>query len=54
VIGRPDMPPDIEPLIGLMSVILLAIGEKLRRRLKRKRLVSLVLTVKDMDESSEE
>ncbi len=46
------MTPDIEQHIALMLGTLLAIGETLRRWLKRKRNVSLTLTISDTPENS--
>ena len=47
------MPPDMQQHIAVMSAILLAIGEILRR-LKKKNRVKLVLTIDDMDGNSSE
>ena len=46
------MTPDIEQHIVLMLGTLLAIGETLRRVLKRRRLGNLVLTLSVTDENS--
>ena len=48
------MTPDIAPHIGLMLGTLLAIGETLRRLLKRRSRVKLVLTIEDTEKNSEE
>ncbi len=46
------MTPDIEQHIALTLGTLLAIGETLRRLLKRKKRVSLLLTIDDIPENS--
>jgi hypothetical protein len=48
------MTPDIEQHIVLMLGTLLAIGETLRRVLKRRKRVKLVLTIEDTEKNSEE